>query len=464
MENSDIITAQQMKSSRLGKKIWFNAIIVGLIGQIAWTVENMYFATFAQNIFDDTAKYGNLYYIATTLMVIFSAITATVTTIFAGGLCDKLGKRKPFITIGYLAWGVTIMLFALIPLDFSSSKGGAILAMLVIFDCIMTVAGSTANDAAFNTWVTDVTNAKNRGRLNTVLALLSVFGMVITLVIAMFTFDAKNYKLFFIVLGIIPMAVGIMSIFTMKDAPDIIKNQNPNYLKETFYGFRAKVIKENKMMYVTLSAFCLIGISQQVFMSYLINFVQKTLGIDNYLVPLAVIIVVSAVLTGVSGVLFDKFGRKNFFFPLLLLIIFGTFMVYILKFMPQTAYIPMLYIFGILMLGCMLAMGGALTSTFQDYIPKGYEGRFQGVRMSFVVLIPMIIGPIISLAIGINSFDARDAVATTAPPFEIFLAASIIALLAAIPLYFVRKDSTRLREKLIEFHAEEAPVQEEAAE
>lgn len=441
-------TQKSFDNKKLGFKIWFNAILFGLIGQIAWVVENMYFATFAQNIFEDTNRYGNLYYIATTLMVIFSAVTATVTTIFAGSLCDRFGKRKPFISIGYILWGITIMMFALIPTEFTASKGGKIVAILVIFDCIMTVAGSTANDAAFNAWVTDVTNVSNRGKINTVLSVMTMLAMVVTLGIAMFTFDKGNYKIFFIILGVIPIVAGIVSIFILKDANNIIKGENSSYLKDTFYGFRKNVINSNKMLYVTLTAFCLIGISQQIFMSYLINFVVKTLGITNYLVPLAVIILGSAVVAGMFGALFDKYGRTNFLLPILLTIVLSTLMIYLMKFMDSSVYLPMLYVGGVLMIGFMLAMQGALTSTFQDYIPKGVEGRFQGVRMCFTVLIPMIIGPIITLAIGINSFNPLDPVAAK-PPFEIFLASSIVALLAVIPMYYVQKDSKRLRNSLM---------------
>ena len=81
---------ENAKSTRLGWKIWFSEIVFGLVGQIAWVVENMYFATFAQDIYTNSGN-RDMAYVVTTLMVIFSAITATVTTIFAGGLCDKLG-------------------------------------------------------------------------------------------------------------------------------------------------------------------------------------------------------------------------------------------------------------------------------------------------------------------------------------------------------------------------------------
>lgn len=478
MGNSVVSSA---KSTPLGKRIWFCAVFFGLIGQIAWVVENMFFAKFGQDLFDTQ---GELYYTVTTLMVILSALTATVTTIFAGGLIDKTGKRKPFITFGYIIWGVTIMLFAAVPINFSASENWGIIAVLVILDCVMTLFGSTSNDAAFNAWVTDVTDSTNRGKVNTILSVMPVVATVLVFGIGMFTYDNgatvtneageivkvaigdRNplfIKLFFIIIGIFPMIGGVVSAFTMKDAPNIVRNSNPDYLKETFYGFRPSVVKANKMMYVTLAVVCLLGIAQQTFMSYLINFIANTLGITDYILPLAAIIVVGAVITGVLGVFFDKIGRKKFYFPLLAILIVGAIVVYCMKFMPQNAYLPILIVGGIILLGAMLALGGALTSTFQDYIPKGAEGRFQGVRMIFTVLIPMVLGIAIAQVVGINSLDAHDAGQTT-PPFELFLAAAVIVALAAIPLFFVFKDADRLRAAKAAAEAEEAAATETQAE
>lgn len=465
------------KSTPLGKKIWACAIVFGLIGQIAWVVENMFFAKFGQDLFDTR---GNLYFTVTTLMVILSAVTATVTTIFAGGLIDKTGKRKPFITVGYVLWGVTIMLFAAIPIDFSDDRSWGIITVLVVLDCVMTFFGSTANDAAFNTWVADVTDVSNRGKVNTILSVMPVIATVLVFGIGMFTYDSGatvtnelgevikvpiferdplNIKLFFIIMGIFPMIGGLLSFFMMKDAPGIIKNSNPNYLKETFYGFRPSVVKENKMMYVTLGTVCLLGIAQQIFMSYLINFIEKTLGITNYILPLAVIIVVGAVITGVLGVFFDKCGRKHFYYPLLAILVVGAIVVYCMKFMDSSAYLPILIVGGSVLLGAILSVSGALTASFQDYIPKGAEGRFQGVRMCFTVLIPMALGIGIAQAVGVNSLDAHSA-GQMQPPFELFLAAAIVVACAAIPLFWVRKDSDRLRSELM---SRKAAAEEDAA-
>jgi len=438
------------KATPLGGRIWFSAIVFGLVGQIAWVVENMYFSTFAQDIFSNSGR-ADMSYLVTTLMVWLSAVTATVTTIFAGGWCDKTGKRKPFVAYGYIGWGVTIMLFAAIPMQADANKIAGVAAMLIVFDCVMTFAGSIANDAAFNTWITDVTDTTNRGRINTILALMPVFATIIVFIGLGNLYNASSTSnwLFFVVLGAIPMASGIVAIFMMKDSPNIIKNTNPDFLKETFYGFRPSVAKNNKMLYVCLTTFAILGISQQTFFSYIINFVQNTLELgDAFAIPLAVIILGAAALTGLSGFLSDKFGKKHLIYPMLVVSIVGTLMMYLLKFMSKAVWLPLAYVIGILMLGSLLGLSGILMSSFQDYIPKGYEGRFQGVRMCFCVLIPMIIGPLVTLILGLNNTDTG--AAGFAPPFSMFLAASIIAALAVVPAYFVRKDSARLRESLLQ--------------
>ena len=448
---------RERTSTPLGGKIWASLLMCGFIGQVAWIVENMYFATFAQDIFENSPDANHLYYLVTTLMVVLSALTATVTTIFAGALTDKVGKRKPFISIGYIVWGLTIMLFATIDVDAAADNSTLVIALFVVFDCVMTLVGSTANDAAFNAWVTDVTDGTNRGKVNTILSVMPVIATVAAIAIAMFTYDKGNYAAFFIILGVIPIAAGVVSIFLVKDAPGIVRS-DMRTAKDVFYGFRPSVVKSNKMMFVCLTALCLVGISQQTFFSYLINFVQTTLGITDYLLPIGAVIVLSAVITGVLGVFYDKLGRKKFYIPLAAFIVVGTLAIYLTKFLGEGAYLPMLYVGGTVMLGSLLCTNGALMSAFQDYIPDGCEGRFQGVRMCFTVLVPMVIGPVISMAIGINSFDPTDSGAI-APPFEIFLAAAIVAVIAIVPIVFVARDADRLRAAKAAQKSDEQPTE-----
>ena len=91
----------QAKSNKLAGRIWFNIILFGFMGQIAWSVENMYFNTFLYNSVyngaSQNAVNGSLDVMsAISAMVAFSAATAVITTFFAGTLSDKTGVRSDF--------------------------------------------------------------------------------------------------------------------------------------------------------------------------------------------------------------------------------------------------------------------------------------------------------------------------------------------------------------------------------
>ena len=155
-------------------------LLFGLIGQIAWAVENMYFNLFIFNTIEPNLS-------AITLMVQLSAITATLVTLIAGTISDKLGNRRYFISVGYIIWGITVGAFGFIsPVMFEGIFGleyaaavRAALITVIIGDCVMTLFGSTANDAAFNAWVTENTASGERGKIESILSILPLISMLI---------------------------------------------------------------------------------------------------------------------------------------------------------------------------------------------------------------------------------------------------------------------------------------------
>ena len=311
-------------------------------------------------------------------------------------------------------------------------------ALLIVFDCIMTVAGSTSNDAAFNAWVADNTNSGNRGRVNSVLSVLPVFAVVIVFIGlgSMYDAHAESNAAFFITLGIIPIVAGIIALFMLKDASTLGRTDMAS--GGFFYGFKPENIRANPALYICLAAACLIGIAQQTFFSYLINFLSITLELgDGFVVPMAVIIVLSAAFTGLFGALSDRFDRARFRIPLIIITVVGIASFYLLQYMQGALKTAVIYFGGTLMMGGILSLTGSFTSTFQDYIPTGCEGRYQGVRMCFMVLIPMIVGPIISLLIGLDAMGLNGS--DFVPPYSVFLAAAIVASLAAIPALMMNK-------------------------
>ena len=162
---------------KLTKKFWIALVVFSLIGQVAWVVENMYFNVFIYNIFNASPE-------DISLMVSASAVSATLTTIFIGALSDKIGKRKIFIAGGYILWGISILAFSLVRLDIISglfpmvaSASTVGITLVIILDCVMTFFGSSANDAAFNAWLTDSTNSSNRGSAEGVNAMVRLSGL-----------------------------------------------------------------------------------------------------------------------------------------------------------------------------------------------------------------------------------------------------------------------------------------------
>ena len=148
---------------KFSRKSWLLLLLFGTVGQIAWSVENMFFNLF---VFETVSPDLD----TITLMVQLSGVAATLTTLVAGVLSDKVGNRRSFISWGYAIWGVTVALFGCLSPDLVGNLFGIpvdraiplCLVLVVVADCIMTVFGSTANDAAFNAWVTDNTKPSIR--------------------------------------------------------------------------------------------------------------------------------------------------------------------------------------------------------------------------------------------------------------------------------------------------------------
>lgn len=439
---------KEKKVGALGGKVWTSILLFGLIGQIAWVVENMYFSRFMQNEIT-RAPY------ATTLMVVFSAIFATVSTLIGGALCDRTGKRKLFICWGYVIWGFTIMMFALVPMKPSADKVLPMVILVVVMDCVMSVIGSISNDASFNTWITDISNTANRARVDTVLAVMPL----VALAVVFGGFDSltnesattSDWKKFFLILGIIPTVGGILGLFIMKDKEGITADKNNTFWSDFTYSLKPSVIKNNKMLYVCLAGNMVSAVAYQVYVNYLFNIVEGTLKIKNYIIPVGIIMVVAAIGSVIISALMDKYGKKHFYYPTIIAGIVGCIIIWCAKFFvdkDETAEVAILIVGGILVIGVSHVMAGLFTASYRDYIPKGKEGLFQGCRMVMYVLVPMIIGPIAAQII-ITSANKGVNDSKIVYPMELFLGAAVIMLFAFIPAKIVRDNQPIQHEKLL---------------
>lgn len=433
---------------KLSSRTWSSILLFGLIGQIAWVVENMYFSRFMQNEIT-RAPY------ATTLLVAFSAVFATVSTLIGGALCDRTGKRKVFICWGYVLWGFTIAAFSLVPMKPEPDKVLLMVILVVAMDCIMSVIGSISNDASYNTWVTDVTNTANRARVDTILAVIPLFAMAIVFggfdSMTNSTATVESWQKFFVIMGIMPTVGGFVGLFLMKDKKGIKPNKTNSFFNDFTYSLRPSTIRQNKMLYVCLSGYMIASIGYQVYINYLFNIVEGTLKIKNYIIPVGIIMVLAAVISVVLSVIMDKKGKRNFYYPTIIAGVIGCIVIWSAKFFVDknsTAETALLIIGGTLAIGVNLVMAGLFTASYRDYIPSGKEGLFQGCRIVMYVLVPMIIGPIIAQAIisfANRGVESQDIVY----PMELFLGCAAVLLLCFIPSYYLRDEDAKHHEMLI---------------
>lgn len=423
-----------MQKTRLSPRFWLALTIFSLIGQIAWVVENMYFNVFIYKMFRASAA-------DISLMVAASAVAATVTTLLIGALSDKLGKRKLFICGGYILWGISIWCFALLRVDvisslfpMAASAASVGVTLVIVMDCVMTFFGSSANDACFNAWLTDSTDATNRGSaegLNAMmplLAILVVFGGFMG-----FDLDrAESWTVIYGIIGTVVLAAGVAGLFLICDA-GVKTADNQNYFKNIFYGFRPSVVRENRVLYAVLAAYAVFGISIQIFMPYLILYYNVSLGMQNYVIIMAPAIVLAAVVTLFYGKLYDRLHFQKTVLPAIGLLMLGYGLLYFFK-----STLPVFF-GSLLMMSGYLAGMAVFGAMLRDRTPEHRAGMFQGLRIVGQVLIPGIVGPAIGAAVLKNAQTVVNDDGTTSfvPNANIFLAAFLTAVALIIVLLLV---------------------------
>ncbi len=404
--------------TKLGKKFWTAMLVFGLMGQIAWVVENMYFNVFIYKMFHASAS-------DISTMVMASAVVAALTTIIMGAVSDKVGKRKAFMSVGYIIWGVSIISFAYI----------RSVMLTIVMDCVMTFFGSTANDAAYNAWLTDRGDETNRGKIegfNSMMPLVSilvVFGGFMS-----FNLDEQSsWTTIYYIIGIATTVIGIIGWFIIEDAPGLKRSTQP-IGQVLAYSFRPSTVRENKRLYAVLGAFAVFGISIQIFMPYLIIYYEQTLKMPNYVLIMAPAIIAAAVVTALYGKVYDKRGFSFAAVPSAAMLILGYILLYFTR-----AMVPVF-------IGSLLMMSGYLTgmsvfgAQIRDLIPENRAGQFQGVRIIGQVFVPGLIGPAIGAAVLKNAELITNSDGTTSflPNANIFLAAMAVAVIMCIVLALLR--------------------------
>ena len=463
------------KNGRLSMRVWTAIVLFMFISSIAAGVESMFLGLFLDNTVFQNGSMGASITLTDTvnLIVSLAAVVSGVTTFIMGTLSEKLKNRKVFISFGFIIWGIVMFLFSNVRKGTVANIFGVSKPAEVITVTAMTVVGlslvlaflrATTSDAAFNSWVTDVSTPQTSTIIE---VLFTVMGFVSTGVITYLVATAQSgkmeYNSVFILFGVIGIALGVLGFFLIDNPQKVKKSKKKqkskeeeretSYWADLFYGFKPSAIKENKNLYLMLSSGCLFNCAYQAFYPYLFIYIASVIlpankGVNllsaKVIVPAIIAILVLVITVLILMKLYTK-SKAASFIPSVICFIAGLLILSATKDIVGVIIGLTPGLIGYIII--MIQFG----ATVRDNIPKDKVGLFQGIRMIFLIFVPGIIGPTLGNIASKNSnvTYVTEAGVNDLPTGMMFFYAAVVASLIFIPmLAFLKEDKRRaLKEK-----------------
>lgn len=421
---------------------WFLVWGLGIAGQLCWNMENQWFNTF---VYAKIAKDPTII----SWMVGVSAAATTLSTFLFGTISDRKGKRRILISIGYILWGIFTIGFGLTEF-IAGGKPGTGSAMLVTVgiavvsaDAVMSFFGSMGNDIGLNAWINDHMNEKNRGQLGAAVATQPIIGTIVgTVAGGMLVGEDDNYMRLFLVMGLAVIIFGLISLVLMKDSENLKPSVKGTFTRQFFsiFNFR-EYLKNKELVWVNLTlavyfiAFNMYFTHIGNYMIYYLGFTPDTMGLIEgigLIIAMLVTIPCTKLLnnrkepqTAAASIVLNSLGVG----------IMGLF-VRPENVNTESIVNPVLFI-GIILLGAGYVLFlQTITAWSKPLYPEDARGQFEGVRILFFVLIPMVVAPLIANPIIKRNGEFVDENGFTEylPTNTLLIIGAVLVLLTFIPL------------------------------
>ena len=420
---------------KTGFKIWLLIWGLGMAGQICWNLENQWFNTF---VYAKIAKDPAII----TWMLSISAAATTFSTFFFGTWADRTGKRRLFIGIGYILWGIFTIAFGLT--GFISRQMYTLAAVCVVAaDMIMSFFGSMGNDCGFNTWTNDIMTPSNRGQVGAALATQPILGTILgTLVGGMLVGADDNYMLLFGVMGGAVILFGIIALLTLGKKDDAAPSIHGTFWQQftSVFNFR-EFFKLKELLFVNLGLAVFFS-GFNIFFAYLGNYIIYYLGFTAD--QMGIIEAVPLVLAMLSAIPISKLINRNKH-PYLAMFavavsVAGLLILWPLKkesVDPSSLFNLRLWL-GVFVVGVgYIAILQTTKVWTKQLYPPDHRGQFEGIWILFFVLIPMVVGSILGGAVikssGEQFVNTVSGQMEYIPNGTVFLAGAALIALSAIP-------------------------------
>jgi MFS family permease len=425
-----------------GMIFWVLVWGLGIAGQLCWNMENQWFNTF---VYAKIAKDPTII----SWMVGVSAAATTLSTFLFGTVSDRQGKRKILVAVGYILWGIFTIGFGLTEFITKGGAGNDAKLLLtagiavVASDAVMSFFGSMGNDIGLNAWINDHMNETNRGQLGAAIATQPIIGTIIgTVVGGMLVGADDNYMRLFIVMGVAVILFGVLSLFVMKDAEGLAPAKKGSFSKQFFSIFNfGEYLKNRELAWVNL-ALAVYFIAFNMYFTHIGNYMIYYLGFTADLMGFieGIALILATLLTIPCTRLLNR-GKEPVVAAAAVVInslgvgIMGLF-VRPDNINTQSLFNPVLFI-GIFLLGTGYVLFlQAITAWSKPLYPVDARGQFEGIRILFFVLIPMIIAPLIANPIIKRSGEFVDENGFTEylPTHTLLTTGAVLVLLTFLPL------------------------------
>ena len=429
------------KKQRSGFSMWLLVWGLGLAGQICWNMENQWFNTF---VYSKIGKDPSII----TGMLICSAAATTFATFFFGTWADRTGKRRLFISAGYILWGIFTIAFGLT--QFISRDLYMLMAVSVVLaDTVMSFFGSMGNDAGFNTWTNDIMTDKNRGGIGAALATQPVLGTILgTVVGGLLVGENDNYMRLFVVMGVFVIVFGIISLFMLNKNDDVAPSVKGSFWRQFMSVFNFKRFFKLKALLLVHIGISVFFIGFNVYFAYMGNYIIHYLGYSADMMGIIEAVpLVLAMLTAIPiGILINKNKHPYLALASAAVNIIGLLIIFPVK--PADVDVSQLFNLRVWLGIFVVGVGyvGILQTTkvwAKQLYPKDAKGQFEGIWILFFVLIPMIGGSLIGQAVvktgGEQFLDTVSGQMQYIPNGNIFIVGAAIIALSVIPFIMTIK-------------------------
>ena len=425
---------------------WFLIWSLGLAGQLCWNMENQWFNTF---VYAKIAKDPTII----SWMLAISATATTISTFLFGCVSDRKGNRKLLVSLGYILWGVFTILFGTTEFLRDGSNDNTLVIgvafAVIAADAIMSFFGSMGNDIGFNAWINDHMTSDNSGALGAALAVQPVIGTIAGTILGGLLVGADdNYLRLFTVMGGLVILLGLVSLFKMRDTKTLKPSVKGSFFEQFFSIFNIpEYLKHKELVFVNLML-AVYFISFNVYFSHLGNFMIYYLGFTADIMGLiegvGLLIAMFATIPAIKLIQADKSSLIIAVAVLINavgLLIIGLF-VSPTNVNPASIWNPHLLI-GVLLVGVgYILFLQTITVWSKRLYPEDARGQFEGIRIIFYVLIPMIVAPLISNPIIKKSGEFVDEYGFTEylPTNTLFIAGVVLVLITLLPLIAANKE------------------------